>query len=663
MRKNAFVKPTVSVIMPVYNAGSYLKSAIDSVLDQEYTDFEFIIINDGSTDDSLKTIKKYAEKDSRIKLFSRKNEGYASALNWAIDLSNGKYIARMDADDISQKDRFKEQVTYLDKHPECAVLACRIQPVDENSSPISEWEADRIALEPKQIRSLMIKENCIAHPSIMARASIMHHFRYDASLSPSEDYDLWLRLLSDNFQIHKLNQKLVLYRIHSASVSQTSIRQTSVQRKYLTVKSRFLAKQLRRPRLGPVEIKVGYSLLGLVTLMTWSKVNNLVHKLVTKRLVIVTRYKKALKNKSSGRRILLIMPWMTAGGADKVFLDLAMHLRESGYQVFCITTVPSKNEWRKFFERASTEVVVADEKFSADKIPQFIVDYSTRNKIETVVTSNNAAGYLSATGLKMSNPQIRIVDIIHGQGGKFEKGGWPLHSAPFDKYLDKRIVVTEYMKKYLIEKYKIPAPKIKVIHNGIKINKEKFPKAAKEFKGLEDKFIVLWAGRFNEEKHPELAIETAKLVCKESDDIRFIMVGDGEMKSQLLEVIDKYGLGGKVIIAAQPYEDYREFMAYSDILLMTSEMEGLPIVILEALASGLPVIAPSVGGIPEIVTNEENGYLLGFSKTLPRRAAEKILYLSSEVGLAKRMGNRGLRKIEQGFNYKKMMDKYDEIIL
>ena len=109
------MEPQVSIIMPVYNGEKFLKEAIESILSQTFTDFEFIIVNDGSIDSSLKIIREYANRDSRIKIIDQKNTGIIGALNNALKASKGTYIARMDSDDISNPDRLKKQIEYIEK--------------------------------------------------------------------------------------------------------------------------------------------------------------------------------------------------------------------------------------------------------------------------------------------------------------------------------------------------------------------------------------------------------------------------------------------------------------------------------------------------------------------------------------------------------------------
>src|ERR1035437_8612478 len=130
--------PTLSVCMPVYNAQAYVRQATESILNQSFADFEFIIIHDGSTDDSRKILEELARRDSRIRLVSRPNTGYTKALNEALGLARAPYLARMDADDISMPDSFEKQLAYLQAHPDCVLVGSRILTIDPFGSPLYE---------------------------------------------------------------------------------------------------------------------------------------------------------------------------------------------------------------------------------------------------------------------------------------------------------------------------------------------------------------------------------------------------------------------------------------------------------------------------------------------------------------------------------------------
>ncbi len=209
--------PAVSVILPVYNGDAFLKEAIDSILRQTFTDFELIIINDGSTDDSEEIIQSYS--DERILyLKNDMNRGLIFSLNRAIDFSNGKWIARMDADDISLPERIKKQVGYAMAN-DSTLLATQVDLIDVNGLSLPPWPADRYTRNSTEIKRHLLRDNCLAHPSVFGKTEIFKRYRYRSVQKYSEDYDLWLRLVDDGFQIDKLDEPLLLHRILPTSAT------------------------------------------------------------------------------------------------------------------------------------------------------------------------------------------------------------------------------------------------------------------------------------------------------------------------------------------------------------------------------------------------------------------------------------------------------------
>ncbi len=204
----------VSVIMPAYNVEKYVSEAIESILNQTFTDFELIIINDGSTDNTASIIDEYAKKDKRIRFINHsKNKGLIAVLNEGLDLCNGQYIARMDSDDISLPERFAKQVAYLDTHPECGVLGTWFH-VFGNKDYINNTH-------PKKLDILKILQGCfVAHPTVMMRKSVIdkYGFRYDADYKHAEDYELWSRMIFVT-EIHNLQEVLLQYRWTDTNIS------------------------------------------------------------------------------------------------------------------------------------------------------------------------------------------------------------------------------------------------------------------------------------------------------------------------------------------------------------------------------------------------------------------------------------------------------------
>ena len=210
--------PTVSVIMPAYNAKRYVEQTIRSVLAQTFGDFEFIIVDDGSTDGTLPILQRFAAEDARIVVISRPNTGIVGALNDGIAKARGEFLARMDADDISLPTRFERQLAYLREHPECVGLGTFVETIDPYGSVLDrlvhKTEHDAIDKELMTGRGF-----AIVHPTIMMRADAVRRVGgYRKPWQHSEDLDLFLRL-AEIGTLHNLPEYLLQYRMHYESAN------------------------------------------------------------------------------------------------------------------------------------------------------------------------------------------------------------------------------------------------------------------------------------------------------------------------------------------------------------------------------------------------------------------------------------------------------------
>ena len=211
--------------MPVYNGEKFLREAIESILSQTFTDFEFIIVNDGSTDNSLLLIKEYANKDSRIKIIDQKNGGVIVALNNALKICKGEYIARMDTDDISYSNRIEKQIEFIEKE-NAFICGTWAHIVDENSLIISNKEFDYPPKTWKEIKKYLIRANPFIHPSVIFKKEIYEKekdknrnlYRNNKHI---EDYELWTRIVPKYKSIN-LQEYLLNYRIHNNQITKKS---------------------------------------------------------------------------------------------------------------------------------------------------------------------------------------------------------------------------------------------------------------------------------------------------------------------------------------------------------------------------------------------------------------------------------------------------------
>ena len=206
-------KPRIDVIMSVYNGKRFLRQAIESVLNQSYPNFKFIIVDDGSKDNSVDIINSF--HDERIELIrNEKTLGLTKSLNKALRIADGKYVARQDADDVSLPDRFESQVNFLEKHPEVDVLGTSIYLIDDKGTNIGKRTP-----YPTPSKQIFLDRNEVFHGSAMIRRDALQGVGgYGELFRYSQDYDLWLRIATQN-NIRNLKTPLYSFRMHNSSVS------------------------------------------------------------------------------------------------------------------------------------------------------------------------------------------------------------------------------------------------------------------------------------------------------------------------------------------------------------------------------------------------------------------------------------------------------------
>lgn len=255
--------PIVSVILSVRNGEPYLKQAVDSILAQSFEDFELIIVDNHSTDDSPHIVESY--DDERIILTRPEDPLHlAQALNYAASMARGEFVARMDADDVSHPSRFEKQVAYLQEHPEVGILGAQICPIDEDGAPITRGQYDKPESHADIACSLFF--GCaLWHPTVMLRKSVIDELGWYSSPViagreeySTEDYDLWCRAIAHT-QIHNLAEELLDYRIHAENHSLASSRRSEHYKNLVLILQNHLESSLK------VDATLGLcaSLLGL----------------------------------------------------------------------------------------------------------------------------------------------------------------------------------------------------------------------------------------------------------------------------------------------------------------------------------------------------------------------------------------------------------------
>lgn len=211
-------QPKVSVLMPVFNGEKYVASAVQSILHQTFQDFEFVIVDDGSTDRTREIIDTYSSEKINV-ITNPHNLGVIRSLNKGIKHCRGRYIARMDADDISLPERLAQQVAFLDKIPTIDIVGTQMIIIDDHGVilRVVKQQVDHLGIK---LSSLFFSP--LFHPTVMAKRVVFRDNPYDHDFLHAEDYELWSRLLRQNrFHFANIDRPLLKYRVHKNSISST----------------------------------------------------------------------------------------------------------------------------------------------------------------------------------------------------------------------------------------------------------------------------------------------------------------------------------------------------------------------------------------------------------------------------------------------------------
>lgn len=208
--------PNISICIPMYNAARFIKDCIDSVLSQSFQDLELLVVDDGSTDNSCDIVNSV--RDNRIRLI-RNQHDYVGSLNKLLDEAKGKYIARMDADDVMYPNRLAIQYEYMESHPNVDIVGGRMTVFKQSiKDPLYDLNVKSGSL----CISDLLDNCCICHPTVMFRAASINgkeKFRYDKQMAYAEDYDLWMRMLASGKKFVNLDKVFTYYRLHEQQVT------------------------------------------------------------------------------------------------------------------------------------------------------------------------------------------------------------------------------------------------------------------------------------------------------------------------------------------------------------------------------------------------------------------------------------------------------------
>jgi glycosyltransferase involved in cell wall biosynthesis len=649
--------PKISVLLPVYNSGTFLAQAIDSVLAQSFSDFELIVINDGSTDESETIISRYA--DARIVYVKNEsNLGLIATLNKGLALCKGKFIARMDADDISLPQRFEKQVEFLEQYPEVAVVATKIVMIDQQGIETGFWDDDFNASNRREIAEMMPKLNCIAHPSIMSRAHILRNIGYNRRFRGSEDWGLWLTLLSQGHVIEKLDETLLKYRVHSEGTVVKS-NMDGVSKRIIRFKRRYIFTKFASADFKAADKKVLRYLAIDMLKYYFHPVYTFLVKLVQTNFLVMFRQLKAFRNffrtEQKETRLIFFFPFCHLGGAEVVHSHIVEAAGNKKPLLFLTDYSATKTLLPAFSKYAS--VLEIDQLLIWPLLKRWVTEkiYDLCNKREGMILfSSNSRFYYEF--LSHIPSHTRAMDLIHAFMHKHEDSPekW---SLPVVESLSARIIINKKTAADYKELYEANhisptlLDRIIYISNFVQFKE----KRVKNFDGI---IKLLFVGRGSAEKRVPLLTQIAHELKLRNLPVEFHFVG--ELKAVIPQ---KYAeavmLHGEIIDASALSEIYNQ----AHVLAMASTREGFPMVIMEAMMHGLVPVTSNVGGISEHVLDKNNGVLINELDTaaFSQKFISEIEKLVGNRMELQRMSENAYEYAVKHFSRKQFMEAYQKL--
>lgn len=583
-------KPLISVVMSVYNGEKYLRESIDSILNQTFKDFEFIIIDDGSTDKTKAIIQSC--KDKRIVLISRENKGLVASLNEGIEIARGQFIARQDADDISTPNRLKEQLTALNNNPDLGLVCSDIDEIDLNGVTINRYTI--YDTFPDGALELALGwVNPIAHGTVLMKKDVFIKAGcYSESAWPAEDYDLWLRIARFS-RLGKLSAKHYKYRVNDEGISFSNTNQQVAQ-------SQIIQAALLD---NPIKLRHGKYLYRTPL----EKIRG-IYSLVRKGKII-TAIKHVFRGRLSGRN-------QVAGGAKNV---LHISIAES--------IGGGEETVRNVFSSLGAEF-----KFSLLAPRSLNEQLNLRNPTYNLPLRVQVNGALARKTPLLRQIIYRILIWLSIPASSYDI----VHIHQFDKDLigalpknSKKILSAHT--RYIFGREFEPIAKKSLSALNIIIAVSRATMQDLQSLGLDKKILcmvsngidgsnllkldqkrerrdIVWVGRLvREDKNPDLFIDIAQEAYRRDLKLKFRVYGDGDYRHSLESRVVKSGL--KNIEFAGFVENKNLIFQYSYVTCITSESEAMPLTALESMASGTPVVSTDVGDLRLMLQDSKAGLI------------------------------------------------------
>jgi len=638
--------PIVSIVTPCYNIEAwYFDETIRCVRRQSFQQFEWILVDDGSTQhDSVLQLERLAGREPRVRLIRQANAGPGAARNRGAREARGQFLLWLDSDDLIEPTYIEKTLWCLLSHTEFDF--CNAWPIGFGSEQY---------LWPRGFErgAETLHENQGDSTTLVRRDVHLKMGGFDESIRVGhEDWDYWLSMASNGFWGWTIPEFMIWYRRREASRIDETDGDPARKREFLAF--------LRRKHARLYEDKTAFPRRPDPDDMAPEPVP------------FEIPFANPLANPNQRRRLLFIVPWMSLGGADKFNLDVVAQLRKRDWDITIATTMPSEHEWIPAFARHTPDLFCLDKFLRLVDSPRFLLYLMRSRGITHVLLSNSQLGYELLPMLQSHYPQAAFMDYCHSAPPKWKDGGYPAMGARWTDSLDLHAVSSNQLRHWMAERG-AAKDRIEVCTTNIdpdhwrsdKFDRRQVRSRYLDGKDSPDRCIILWCGRFVDDKRPAFLIDLLRRLAETGADFLALLAGDGEHRPHIESVIDQHHLHDKVrLLGSLPNADIERLLAAADVFLLPSAVEGVSLALFEAMAMEVVPVSADVGGQSELVTPD-----VGFLIAHDAPEAEKRVYLQvldrliRDVGLRRRLAAAARRRIVEHFNVELMGQRMHELLL
>lgn len=576
--KNIEGEPLISIITPYYNGDEYIEQTANSILNQTFPFWEWIIVNDGSKKKNTKEVlEKISSMDTRIKVVNKENGGPASARYLGAKHAKSNILFTLDADDIIDKTMLECGYFTLITNKEATWAYTAIATFGDNN----------YLYNPKFDTLLEKKENLISVASFIRKEKFLEVTEYETlPMEVHEDWYMWLTFLSKGYKPVKMNFYGFWYRRMNTGRLGT----ISSDRNKNKIAEKYISKVKKKvkKRVGAIQ---------------FPETCNYNYDSYPKEL----EYDSSIIKFNNPKTILFLFPWCVVGGADIFNLNLIKILKSRGYEIIIITTEPKKYNYRQEFEENVDAFFDLTTFLKRENWAGFISYLIKTRNIKLVFQSNSFYGYYAIPWLKSKYKDLIFVDYLHAEDWSWRDGSYPRDSIAISKFLDKTYTCTNYLKDLMVKKMGRIQENTEVSYIG---TDEKFFNPDIELEGYDyfkkeykDKKVIIFPCRIEYLKRPIFMAKIMQELKKKSNKYVCIFIGDGAALKDTKAYVKENKLTDVThFIGMQA--DMRKYYKLADVMVVSSLTEGLTLTTYEALSMGVPVISSDVGGQSELVNNK-----------------------------------------------------------